>query len=159
MGRTSILVVDDSATVRLVLRDALTEQDFDVVMASDGQEALDWVFSNPPADIVITDLHMPNVDGIDLVARLRALDVYADRPIFVLTRGGAGNEKERVRAAGATAWIMKPFDKDKLVSAIHKVVAQPALGRNDRRVARLEPIGVARTVRPKRRASARTTFI
>jgi two-component system chemotaxis response regulator CheY len=147
MGRPSILVVDDSSTVRLVLKSALSEQDFDVAMCGDGQEALDWIGRNPPADLVITDLHMPNVGGIDLVSRLRGLADYAHLPIFVLTRGGDGNEKERMRDAGATAWITKPFDKDKLVNAIRKVT-----GRTD-------PIGLARVQDRSRPAKATVTFI
>ncbi len=90
---------------------------------------------------------MPNLDGIGLVDRLRASGDYADRPIFVVTRGADGDEKERIRAAGATAWIVKPFDTTKLLNAIRKVISNP------------QPMGLARTVNPNRQANSQLTYI
>jgi two-component system chemotaxis response regulator CheY len=122
MGRRAILFVDDSAFFRSRLRAALESPDYDVHSVSNGAEALDWIAHHPPADLVITDLHMPDLDGIGLIERLRADRSYHHVPIFVLTSGAEPEEKEQVRAAGATAWIVKPFDRDKLVTAIEKVV-------------------------------------
>lgn len=122
MGRKSILVVDDSFFMRQRIREALSDNDFDLFSARDGREAMYWVEDNPPVDLVITDLHMPNMDGLDLIGQLRAHDDYRKAPIFVLTSGAEPEEKERVRAAGATAWIVKPFDTAKLKTAIRSVV-------------------------------------
>ena len=122
MGRKTILFVDDSALSRTRMQIAMADQGCDVFSVNDGAEALDWIEHHPPADLVITDLHMPNLDGIGLIGRLRAHARYHKAPIFVLTSGAEPEEKERVRRAGATAWIVKPFDADKLMTAINKVV-------------------------------------
>jgi two-component system chemotaxis response regulator CheY len=122
MARTTILFVDDSSFLRKHLRAVLGDCDYDVHSVDDGEQALDWIAHNPPADLVITDLHMPNLDGVGLVSRLRAHRDYRCAPIFVMTGGADSEEKARVRAAGATAWIVKPFDRDKLVAAIKSVV-------------------------------------
>ncbi len=121
MGRKSVLFVDDSAFFRRRMQDALGSQDYDVFSVSDGAEAVDWIEHHPPVDVVITDLHMPNLDGAGLIARLRAHHAYREAPIFVLTSSEEPGEKARVRAAGATAWIVKPFNRDKLVTAIRQV--------------------------------------
>lgn len=122
MGRKSVLIVDDSAVSRMVLGRALTEEGYSICIARDGHEAMAWVEDNPPADLVITDLHMPHVDGVGLIRHLRNRQDYQCRPIFVLTTGADDADKARVRQAGATGWIVKPFDRTKLVSAIRQVV-------------------------------------
>jgi two-component system chemotaxis response regulator CheY len=122
MARTTILFVDDSSFLRRHLRTVLSDCDYDVHSVDDGAQALDWIEHNPPADLIITDLHMPNLDGIGLVSALRAHQAYSQAPIFVMTSGAQDDEKARVRAAGATAWIVKPFDRDKLINAIESVV-------------------------------------
>ncbi len=121
MVRKSVLFVDDSPFFRKRMQDALGRENYDVFAVSDGAEAIDWIERHPPVDLVITDLHMPNLDGVGLIGRLRAHRAYRKAPIFVLTSGAEPEEKARVRAAGATAWILKPFDRDKLVTAIRRV--------------------------------------
>lgn len=122
MVRKTILFVDDSSFLRTHLSAALAGSNYDVHAVDDGEQALDWIAHHSPANLVITDLHMPKLDGIALVSRLRAHRDYCRAPIFVMTTGARDDEKERVRAAGATAWIVKPFDRDKLLNAIERVV-------------------------------------
>jgi two-component system, chemotaxis family, chemotaxis protein CheY len=122
MTRKSILFVDDSSFLRKHLCAVLGDSEYDISCVSDGAAALDWIERHPPVDLVITDLHMPNIDGLGLVRRLRAHRRYCRSPIFVMTSGTDPDEKAQVRAAGATAWIHKPFDREKLIAAIRQVV-------------------------------------
>lgn len=115
-----ILTVDDSPSLRMVLRAALTGAGHRVAEAEDGLAALEWLKSNRP-QLVITDITMPRLDGLGLIERLRSSDDLRDVPILVLTTESAPECKARARAAGATGWIVKPFDPDKLNSAIRRV--------------------------------------
>ncbi|MFN4155269.1 MAG: response regulator [Paracoccaceae bacterium] len=117
-----ILAVDDSLTMREMLRQALTEAGFQVVLAEDGLDALDRLQEAEP-DLILTDLNMPKMDGFGLIDAVRKGDVYARVPILVLTTESAATLKERARAAGATGWITKPFDEQSLVSTIRRVAA------------------------------------
>lgn len=116
-----ILTVDDSASMRALLRHALTGNGFDVVQAEDGIAALEWLAANE-VDLVITDINMPRLDGFGLIERLRGGSRHRDRPILVLTTESSDEKKLRARAAGATGWIVKPFDPDKLVAAVRRVI-------------------------------------
>lgn len=116
------LVVDDSYTMRNMVSLALKESDFDVVTANDGVEALDAV-NDTPFDIVITDINMPNMDGITLIKELRAKSDFRFTPILVLTTEGGEDMKKQGKEAGATGWIVKPFDPKTLMSAVNKVCA------------------------------------
>lgn len=116
----AILTVDDSPSLRLLLRAALTEAGHKVAEAEDGLAALEWLASNEP-QLVITDLTMPRLDGLSLIEQLRARNDLRDIPILVLTTESAPESKARARAAGATGWIAKPFDPEKLNSAIRLV--------------------------------------
>ena len=117
---TRILTVDDSASMRALLNHALTSNGFDVAQADDGISALEWLAANE-ADVVITDINMPRLDGFGLIERLRAGSRHRDRPILVLTTESSEEKKARARSAGATGWIVKPFDTDKLVAAVRRV--------------------------------------
>lgn len=117
---TRILTVDDSASMRALLNHALTSHGFDVAQADDGIAALEWLAANE-ADVVITDINMPRLDGFGLIERLRAGSRHRDRPILVLTTESSEEKKSRARSAGATGWIVKPFDPDKLVAAVRRV--------------------------------------
>ncbi|HET9629876.1 MAG TPA: response regulator [Novosphingobium sp.] len=116
-----ILTVDDSASMRALLRHALTGNGFDVVQAEDGIAALEWLAANE-VDLVITDINMPRLDGFGLIEQLRGGSRHRDRPILVLTTESSDEKKLRARAAGATGWIVKPFDPDKLVAAVRRVI-------------------------------------
>jgi two-component system chemotaxis response regulator CheY len=117
---TRILTVDDSASMRALLNHALTSQGFNVAQAEDGEVALEWLAMNE-VDVVITDINMPRLDGFGLIERLRQGSRHRDRPILVLTTESSEEKKSRARQAGATGWIVKPFDPEKLVAAVRRV--------------------------------------
>ena len=117
-----VLAVDDSPTMRDMLRVALSEAGFDVDVAVDGENGLDVLREFCP-DVIITDINMPLLDGFGFIKRVRRDDKYRGVPILVLTTESAVELKEKARSAGATGWIVKPFDEVKLVSAIHRVMA------------------------------------
>jgi two-component system chemotaxis response regulator CheY len=120
MSKT-ILTVDDSPSMRMLLRSTLVEQGHDVHEAEDGIAALEWLSANDKPDLMITDINMPRMDGFGLVEAVRAKSVHRDMPILVLTTESSDEKKARARAAGATGWIVKPFDPVKLASAIRRV--------------------------------------
>jgi len=117
---TRILTVDDSASMRALLNHALSSQGFDVAQAEDGEVALEWLALNE-VDVVITDINMPRLDGFGLIEKLRQGNRHRDRPILVLTTESSEEKKARARSAGATGWIVKPFDPEKLVAAVRRV--------------------------------------
>jgi two-component system chemotaxis response regulator CheY len=106
--------------MRALLNHALSNNGFDVVQAEDGIEALEWLATNE-ADVVITDINMPRLDGFGLIERLRGGSRHRDRPILVLTTESSDEKKARARQAGATGWIVKPFDTEKLIAAVRRV--------------------------------------
>jgi len=116
-----ILAVDDSRTIRDLLSLALTGAGYQVTLAEDGQDALDRLAEAAP-DAIISDINMPRLDGFGLVQALRQTEEHRATPILVLTTEGAPELKARARAAGATGWIVKPFDAEKLVRALHMVI-------------------------------------
>ena len=119
MART-ILTVDDSATVRQVVTFTLKGAGFDVIEAVDGRDALGKIAQ--PLAMVVTDLNMPSLDGIGLIKELRAHPKARYVPIVVLTTESETAKKQEARAAGATAWIVKPFRPEQLLSVVQKVL-------------------------------------
>lgn len=119
---TKVLTVDDSATMRDLLFLALRDAGFDVVQAVDGVDALDVVQGEHP-DVIVTDINMPRLDGFGLIEKVRADPELRAIPILVLTTESDPARRDQARRAGATGWIVKPFDPAKLVSAIRRVVA------------------------------------
>ena len=117
---TRVLTVDDSASMRALLNHALSSRGFAVTQANDGQAALEWLALDE-VDVIITDINMPRLDGFGLIERLRSGTRHRDRPILVLSTESSEEKKARARAAGATGWIVKPFDADKLVAAVRRV--------------------------------------
>ncbi len=116
----TILTVDDSRTMRDMLRLALAQAGFRVVQASDGAEGLERLDSEG-ADVIITDINMPNLDGLGFIERVRSNQRHRATPILVLTTESEPEVKDRARRAGATGWIVKPFNPGKLVDAIRRV--------------------------------------
>lgn len=121
MSGKQILTVDDSPTIRMLLRAALSESGHEVIEAEDGIAALEKLEGLAP-DLVITDINMPRLDGFGLIEAIRAKPGRASLPILVLTTESSDAKKARARDAGATGWIVKPFDPVKLESAIRRVV-------------------------------------
>src|SRR6478735_4714759 len=118
-----ILAVDDSPSMRQMVHLTLQSAGHDVVSAIDGVEGLAKANAGAPVDLVITDVNMPNMDGITLVRELRRLPQYQGVPLLVLTTEASTEKKQEGRAAGATGWIVKPFDPDRLLATVNKVLA------------------------------------
>jgi two-component system chemotaxis response regulator CheY len=116
----TILTVDDSRTMRDMLRLALAEAGYRVVQAVDGIEGLERLNAEG-ADVIITDINMPNLDGLGFIERVRGDQRHRATPILVLTTESEPEVKDRARKAGATGWIVKPFNPGKLVDAIRRV--------------------------------------
>lgn len=117
----SILAVDDSASMRQMVAFTLKGAGYNVIEAADGQEALDKA-RGETVDLVLTDQNMPRMDGITLVQNLRGLATYAATPILILTTESSDEMKAKGRAAGATGWLVKPFDPGKLLDLVRKVI-------------------------------------
>jgi two-component system, chemotaxis family, chemotaxis protein CheY len=116
-----ILAVDDSASLRQMVCFTLKEAGHQVVEATDGVEALELA-RGTEVDLVISDVNMPQMDGITLVRELRALPEYKFTPILLLTTESADDKKQAGKAAGATGWLVKPFDPETLLSTIKRVL-------------------------------------
>lgn len=117
-----ILAVDDSRTMRDMLRLALGEAGFDVHLAEDGIHGLEVLATSNP-QVIITDINMPRLDGFGFIQAVRAREDFKGVPILTLTTESAPELKQRARDAGATGWIVKPFNKEKLISVIQRVAA------------------------------------
>nr|NQU89900.1 response regulator [Bacteroidota bacterium] len=117
----TILVVDDSYSVREAVGYTLKNEGFLVFSAEDGQDALKYLDSRK-IDLVITDLHMPNLNGIELTRKVRKIDHYARVPIIILTTESQFVKKQEAKEAGATGWIVKPFVPEKLMTVIKRVI-------------------------------------
>ena len=117
-----VLVVDDSPTILSLVKHVLGQAGFKVMVAEDGDAALYFAKRNT-VDLVLTDINMPILDGIDLIGELRALPDYKYVPILVLTTESGGGKIMEGKAAGATGWIVKPLDPDQLVTTVKKVLS------------------------------------
>lgn len=117
----SILLVDDSTSMREMVSFTLREAGHEVSEAEDGVEALEFA-RKALVNLVITDVNMPNMDGITLTSELRTLDNYRFIPILILTTETGTAKKEQGKVAGATGWIEKPFDPDHLLATVNRVL-------------------------------------
>ena len=117
---TKILTVDDSATMRDMLAATLKTAGYDVLLAENGQEGLDVLESNE-VDVIITDINMPIMDGFTFIEKLRQDADKLAVPVLILTTENSDEKKKRGRAAGATGWIVKPFDPMKLLEVVRRV--------------------------------------
>lgn len=120
MGKI-ILTVDDSAGVRRMVGLALSGAGYEVIEAVDGNDALSKL-DGSPVHMVITDLNMPNLDGIELIREVRNNPAYKFIPIIMFTTESQETKKREGRAAGATGWIVKPFKPDHLLDVVKKVL-------------------------------------
>lgn len=120
MAKT-ILSVDDSASMRQMVKLTLSTAGYQVVEAADGREALAKA-KGGGINMVLTDLNMPNMDGLTLIRELRALPSYRGVPIVFLTTESDAGKKNEAKTAGATAWIVKPFQQDQLLSVVRKIL-------------------------------------
>lgn len=115
-----ILTVDDSASVRQMVKFTLVDAGYSVLEAVDGQDALTKLTN--PLNLVITDLNMPNLDGIGLIRSIRAHPDCKGLPVIMLTTESQESKKQEGKAAGATGWIVKPFTTQQLVAVVRRVI-------------------------------------
>jgi two-component system, chemotaxis family, chemotaxis protein CheY len=116
-----ILTIDDSKTIRDMLKMTLVDAGFDVVQAVDGQDGVD-ALGKEPVDLVITDINMPKMDGYEVIRHIRGRSEHKSTPILVLTTESELEKRNIAREAGATGWMVKPFDPEQMVATINKVV-------------------------------------
>ncbi|MBE7421479.1 MAG: response regulator [Zoogloeaceae bacterium] len=120
MGKT-ILVVDDSASLRQVVHLALQSAGYEVIEACDGKDALGKL-DGKKVHLIISDVNMPNMDGISLVKEVKKHPSYKFTPIIMLTTEAGENRKQEGQAAGAKAWVVKPFQPQQMLAAVAKLV-------------------------------------
>lgn len=120
MGKR-VLTVDDSVSIRQMVAFTLKGAGYEVVEAVDGQDGLDKAKAKQ-VDLVLTDQNMPKMDGLSLIKALRAMPSYKSAPILVLTTESSDAMKSQGKAAGATGWLVKPFDPPKLLEVVKKVI-------------------------------------
>jgi two-component system, chemotaxis family, chemotaxis protein CheY len=117
----TIMTVDDSASLRQMVKFVLRDGGYEVVEAMDGVDALSKL-RGQEMHLVLSDVNMPNMDGLELTRQLRAMPQYKFVPIILLTTESAVEKKQQGKAAGATAWIVKPFTPDQLLAVVKKVM-------------------------------------
>lgn len=120
MAKT-VLTVDDSASIRQMVAFTLKSAGYSVIEAVDGQDGLDKAKANA-VDLVLTDQNMPKMDGLTLIKTLRGLSQFRVTPILMLTTESSDAMKAQGKAAGATGWLVKPFDPQKLLEVVKKVI-------------------------------------
>jgi len=119
-----IMVVDDSATIRMSLKTILTNAGFEIVQASDGEEALKMLQDGTKPDLIITDINMPKMGGLELIKNVRKLPGLRFVPILVLTTESTQEKRDEARKNGATGWIVKPVKGTELLGIIKKVLPE-----------------------------------
>ena len=120
----SILVVDDSVSLRSMLKEILSQEGHNVLDASDGENALD-IAQDAKFDLVLTDVNMPIIDGIELCRELRQMEDFRFTPILIITTEATDDMKRTGKLAGATGWLVKPFDPGKLLSTVNLLCGKP----------------------------------
>ena len=118
----SVFLVDDSATMLMSLKGTLEISGFKVETASDGEAALGKLRAGLKPDLIITDINMPRLDGFGVIEGVRASSTHRSIPVLVLTTETGRDLKERAQKAGATGWIVKPFDDTRLIDTINRVL-------------------------------------
>jgi two-component system chemotaxis response regulator CheY len=120
MNKT-ILIADDSESIRELVEMTLRQAGYDVIKTIDGEHALQFMHGQQ-IHLVITDLNMPKIDGIQLIREIRKNEQYTALPVLLLTTESQASKKEEAKQAGATGWIVKPFVPEKLLSVVQKVI-------------------------------------
>lgn len=117
----NILIVDDSESIREVVNFTLEKEGYTVKTGENGKDAIKYL-DGSPLDLIITDLYMPEMDGIELIKQIRNKEEYKGVPILFLTTESQMEKKQEAKNAGATGWIVKPFVPNKLLAAVKKVM-------------------------------------
>jgi len=118
----TVLVVDDSVSMRQMVTFTLKGAGYEVVEAEDGKDAVAKLNGGAKPHLVITDLNMPNMDGISLIKEIRGMAAHKFTPVLMLTTESADGKKKEGQSAGATGWIVKPFNPDQMLATIKKVL-------------------------------------
>jgi two-component system chemotaxis response regulator CheY len=118
----NILIVDDSESIREVVGLALRSEGYNVTAGVDGADGLRLLLETPNINLIVSDLNMPNMDGIQFLKEVRKIDKYKYLPILILTTESQEQKKMEAKNAGATGWIIKPFVKEKLLAVVKKVI-------------------------------------
>jgi two-component system chemotaxis response regulator CheY len=121
MAEKKLLVVDDSSSIRELLKITLEAENYHVTLSVDGLDALNYL-DGRHYDLIITDLHMPNMNGMELIGEIRKKEEYKYVPILFLTTETKADLKMQAKKEGATGWLTKPFDGDKLKRTIKRVL-------------------------------------
>jgi two-component system chemotaxis response regulator CheY len=121
MAEKKLLVVDDSSSIRELLKITLEAENYQVTLSVDGLDALNYL-DGRHYDLIITDLHMPNMNGMELIGKIRKKEEYKYVPILFLTTETKADLKMQAKKEGATGWLTKPFDGDKLKRTIKRVL-------------------------------------
>jgi two-component system chemotaxis response regulator CheY len=122
MMAKTIMIVDDSASLRQVVSIALKGAGFDVIEACDGKDALSKL-TGQKVHLIISDVNMPNMDGLTFVKQAKQLPAYKFTPVIMLTTEAGETKKQAGQAAGAKAWVVKPFQPAQMLTAVSKLVA------------------------------------
>jgi two-component system chemotaxis response regulator CheY len=118
----TILIVDDSSSLRTVVKIALSRAGYDVLEAGDGKEGLTQLDKAGKVHLIVSDVNMPNMDGITFVTEVKKHPRHRFTPVIMLTTEGTDGKKEQGRTAGAKAWIIKPFNPPQLLDAVSKLI-------------------------------------
>ncbi len=120
MSAPRILIVEDSTMVRITVKRTLSKVDFQVDEAKDGQIGLDMAIASAeqPYDLILTDLNMPNMDGLTMIKHIREQDAYRDTPIVMLTTESGEDKKTVGHESGVSTWLVKPFEPDALIGVV-----------------------------------------
>jgi two-component system chemotaxis response regulator CheY len=121
MAKT-ILIVDDSSSLRTVVKLALTRAGYDVLEAADGEQGLAMLEQTAKVHLIVSDVNMPRMDGITFVTQVKKHARHKFAPVIMLTTEGQDAKKDQGRAAGAKAWILKPFNPPQLLDAVSKLI-------------------------------------
>lgn len=121
MAKT-IMIVDDSASLRQAVSIALKREGYDVLEASDGKDGLSKL-TGQKVHLIISDVNMPNMDGLTMVSQIKQNPAYKFTPVIMLTTEAGDDMKAKGKAAGAKAWVVKPFKPEQMISAVSKLVA------------------------------------
>jgi two-component system chemotaxis response regulator CheY len=116
-----ILIADDSESIREILSFSLSNAGYEVLVATDGLDALKY-FDGRPIDLLLTDYHMPNMNGLELTVKVRQIENYKFIPILVLTTEKQVEIMREAKDSGATGWLLKPFNTEKLLQTLRKVI-------------------------------------
>lgn len=119
--KKTILIVDDSESILAVVATTL-EDEYEVITACDGADAIDKIANGLNLDLIITDLNMPKADGIQVIRKARGMEQFQLTPILMLTTESQVQKKQEAKEAGATGWIIKPFEPENLKAVVKKVL-------------------------------------